>query len=65
MDDIHTMTYEGGTDADVVFACDACGRRVVVGKHVPRLVVLDRGDVFARHTGATGGLQVSGVIAAA
>jgi len=65
VDEIHTMNYEGGTDADVVFACDECGRRVVVGKHAARLVVIDRGDVFARHTGSTGGLQISGVVPAA
>jgi hypothetical protein len=55
---LHRMTCADSTAADAVFLCDECGRRVVVGKRIPRLVVLDRGEVHARHVGGTGGMEL-------
>jgi hypothetical protein len=62
----HEMVCQAETADEVLFACtdDACGRRVVVGKAHPRLVVIDRGDFSARHVGSLGGLVIDGVEAA-
>lgn len=60
MDRTHHMTLEADNGAEALFACPApdCGRRLVV-KRAGGLVVLDKGDFFALHTGGTGGLHVS------
>ena len=58
MDMVHRMSCVDNTPTDVVYTCDDCGRRVVVGKREPRLVVLDRGDIDVRHVGGTGGLEL-------
>jgi hypothetical protein len=52
------MAVEESTDEGVLLACmkPECGRRVVV-KRAGGLVVLDRGDFFALHTG--GNLTIS------
>jgi len=59
----HEMVYEAETTTDSLIACPTCGRQVVVGKREPKLVVLDRGDVYARHTGSTGGVSLSVAVA--
>ena len=47
------------TRTEMLFACPTCGRKVVVGKREPKFVVLDRGDVYALHSGSTGGLSLT------
>ena len=51
----HEMICETETSSEALFVCaeDACGRRVVVGKTRPRLVVIERGDFTSRHVGTT------------
>jgi hypothetical protein len=60
------MVCEAETSAEVLFVCtdESCGRRVVVGKSRPRLVVIDRGDFSARHAGSLGGVAIDDVAAA-
>ena len=62
----HEMVCDAETAAEVLFVCtdEVCGRRVVVGKDRPRLVVVDRGDFSIRHTGSLGGVSMDGVRAA-
>jgi hypothetical protein len=62
----HRMVCEGENAADVLFVCtdEACGRRVVVGKNRPRLVVIDHGDFSASHIGSLGGVHIDEVDAA-
>ena len=59
--DSHVMVCEAETPQDVVFLCTVhdCRRRVVVGKAVPRLTVIDRGDATARHVGGLADLVMS------
>jgi hypothetical protein len=59
----HQLTTEADTGDDVLFVCreEGCGRRLVV-KRSGGLVVIDRGDFFALHTGGTLGMEVSGAI---
>jgi hypothetical protein len=62
----HKMVCETETSAEALFVCtdEACGRRVVVGKGRPRLVVIDRGEFWVRHTGSLGGVSIVDVKAA-
>ena len=62
----HEMVCEAETAAEVLFVCmdESCGRRVVVGKSRPRLVVIDRGDFSVRHAGSLGGVVMDDVAAA-
>jgi hypothetical protein len=57
---VHRMTCEGENAAEVLFVCgdERCGRRIVVGKSRPRLVVIDQGDPSASHIGSRGGVFV-------
>jgi hypothetical protein len=49
--DEHAMTAESSRPGEVTFSCAAgCGRRVVVRSG--SMVVIDRGDFFARHVGS-------------
>lgn len=59
----HRMILEGDNGAEYLFVCphDGCGRRLVL-KRSGGLVVLDRGDFFALHSGGTEGLEISGDI---
>jgi hypothetical protein len=63
---MHRMVCEGENAADVLFVCtdETCGRRIVVGKSQPRLVVIDHGDFSASHTGSLGGVFIDDVDAA-
>ena len=56
----HRLTMEADNGDDVLFACsvESCGRRLVV-KRSGGLVVLERGDFFARHVGGNDGLEIS------
>jgi hypothetical protein len=56
----HRLTIEADNGDDVLFACsiESCGRRLVV-KRSGGLVVLERGEFFAYHTGGTHGLDIS------
>ncbi|MGH9251080.1 MAG: hypothetical protein ACRD0W_16385 [Acidimicrobiales bacterium] len=60
MDSLHRLTIEADNGEDVLFVCsvESCGRRLVV-KRSGGLVVLDRGDFFARHAGGSDGLDIS------
>jgi hypothetical protein len=60
MSDRHRMTLEADNGAEVMFLCPepGCGRRLVL-KRGGGLVVLDRGDFWAMHSGGTPGLSVS------
>jgi hypothetical protein len=59
----HRLTMEADNGDDVLFACsiESCGRRLVV-KRSGGLVVLERGDFFARHVGGTHGLDISATL---
>lgn len=56
----HRMTLESRTDDELLFVCphEGCGRRLVLQRS-GGLVVLDRGDFFALHSGGTEGLELS------
>ena len=58
--DQHRMDVEADNGDEVLLVCPLpeCGRRVVI-KRSGGLVVLDRGDFFATHSGGTAGLTVS------
>ena len=60
------MVCGAETSSEALFVCmdDACGRRVVVGKAEPRLIVIDRGDFSVRHVGALGGMAMDDVAVA-
>ena len=62
----HKMVVDAETAAEALFVCtdQTCGRRVVVGKGRPRLVVIDRGDFAVRHAGSVGGVTIDEVQAA-
>lgn len=59
----HEMVCEAETPSEALFVCmdEGCGRRVVVGKSQPRLIVIDRGDFSVRHTGSLGGVTTDEV----
>lgn len=60
MDVTHRLDTEADNGDEVVLICpeEACRRRLVV-KRSGGLVVLDRGDFFARHIGGTSGLEIA------
>jgi hypothetical protein len=60
MEPVHRMTVEARTDHEVLLACphESCGRRVVLSRDGD-LVVIDRGDFFARHVGSVGPVEMS------
>ncbi|HMG31757.1 MAG TPA: hypothetical protein VK585_16745 [Jiangellaceae bacterium] len=60
MDSLHRLTIEADNGEDVLFVCsiESCGRRLVV-KRSGGLVVLERGDFFARHAGGSNGLDIT------
>jgi hypothetical protein len=60
MEPVHRMVVESDNGREALFVCPepACGRRLVLQRG-GRLVVLDRGDFYALHTGGTNGMQVS------
>lgn len=59
----HRMVLEADNGAEVLFVCphDGCGRRIVL-KRSGGLVVIDRGDFFAFHSGGRG-VEVSADLA--
>jgi len=60
MDSLHRMTIEADNGEDILLVCsiESCRRRLVV-KRSGGLVVLERGDFFARHVGGNDGLDIS------
>ena len=62
----HRVVCEAETSVEALFVCidEACGRRIVVGKSPPRLIVIDRGDFSIRHAGSAGGLTMDAVAVA-
>jgi hypothetical protein len=63
---VHRMVCEGENAAEVLFVCtdDQCGRRVVLGKSRPKIVVIDDGELGASHLGSMGGVFIDDVDAA-
>jgi len=63
---VHEMVCEAQTSSEALFVCtdETCGRRVVVGKSPPRLMVVDRGDFSVRHVGSMGGVAMGDVAVA-
>jgi hypothetical protein len=59
----HRMFLESDNGEELLFACphEGCGRRLVL-RRSGGLVVLDRGDFFALHSGSTEGLAISAEI---
>jgi hypothetical protein len=59
MDSVHRMTVHADNGNEILLACPeaGCGRRVVL-KRSGGMVVLDRGDFFAIHSGGTEGLHL-------
>jgi hypothetical protein len=64
MGESHRMTIEADNGEDILFACpiESCGRRLVL-KRSGGLVVLNRGDFFALHSGGTESVGVSARVA--
>jgi hypothetical protein len=60
----HRMNLDSRSGQEMLFVCphEGCGRRFVLSP-AGGLVVIDRGDFFALHSGGTDGLEVSGEIA--
>jgi hypothetical protein len=64
VDPVHRMTVHADNGNEILLICPeaACGRRLVV-KRSGGMVVLDRGDFFAIHSGGTEDLRLgSGLI---
>jgi|RhiMetdeSRZDD1v2_1073273.scaffolds.fasta_scaffold1163155_2 hypothetical protein len=63
LDSTHEMVCEAENSAEALFVCtdEACGRRLVVGKSRPRLVVIDQGDFSVRHVGSLGAVAMDEV----
>ena len=57
---IHHLELEADNGDELLLVCEAseCGRRLVL-KRSGGLVVIDRGDFYARHIGGTGQLSVN------
>lgn len=57
----HQMHAEADNGAEILFVCpeSGCGRRFVLQRGAG-LVVIDRGDVGARHVGGIGPISVGG-----
>lgn len=55
---IHQMIVEQETADEALYACEQCSRRLVVGKRVPKSVVIDEGAQVP-HLGGTGGVVMS------
>lgn len=60
MPDIHHFDIDSDNGDEIVMVCphDACRRRIVISRS-GRLVVIDRGDFSALHTGGTEGLRIT------
>jgi hypothetical protein len=60
MDALHHMTVEANVDCEALLVCphEGCGRRVVLNR-VGDIVILNKGDFFARHVGSVGPIDVS------
>jgi hypothetical protein len=60
MNERHQMVLVHSNGAELVFLCtsEGCGRRMVIDTRGGRLVVIDRGDETALHSGGTGQVQL-------
>ena len=62
MDITHRLQVTS-SPAGLLFECaDGCGRRLAVDSWSGALTVIDRGDPFARHVGANGGVELGPVV---
>ena len=58
MDTTHRLQVTS-SPAGLLFECaDGCGRRLVVDGQSGEMTVIDRGDPFALHSGASGGVEL-------
>jgi hypothetical protein len=58
MDTTHRLQVTS-SPAGLLFECaDGCGRRLVVDGQSGAMTVIDRGDPFALHSGANGGVEL-------
>lgn len=55
---VHTMQVRGETADEMMFGCPVCGRLIVVGKHMPKLVVIETGSQVPHVGGTTGRLSL-------
>lgn len=60
MDAVHVLNVESDNGQEILFTCPEaeCRRRLVL-KRSGGMVVIDRGDFFARHVGSTGPVNLS------
>jgi hypothetical protein len=60
MDVVHVLDVEADDGQEILFVCPESGcRRRLVLKRSGEMVVIDRGDFFARHVGATGPISMN------
>jgi len=64
MDAVHVLNVESDNGHEILFVCPEteCQRRLVL-KRSGGMVVIDRGDFYARHVGATGPLSMTSGVA--
>jgi hypothetical protein len=61
--DITHRLHVTSSPAGLLFECaDGCNRRLVVDGRSGEMTVIDRGDPFARHVGANGGVELGPVV---
>ncbi len=63
MDALHVLDVEADNGQEILFVCpeSGCQRRLVL-KRSGEMVVIDRGDFYARHVGGTGPISMSAAI---
>jgi hypothetical protein len=62
MDTTHRLQVTS-SPAGLLFECaDGCGRRLAVESGSGAMTIIDRGDQFARHVGANGGVKLGTVV---
>lgn len=60
MDAVHVLDVEADDGREILFVCpeSGCHRRLVL-KRSGEMVVIDRGDFFARHVGGIGPMSMT------
>lgn len=51
---MHRLIAEAENRDEVLFVCDSCPRRFMVGKRTPKMVEIDKGD-YVEHIGSLDG----------
>jgi len=64
MDAVHVLNIEADNGQEILFVCPDvdCGRRLVL-KRAGEMIVIERGDFFARHVGGCGPISMSASLA--